>query len=73
MSQKTKQVLCIEDTIEYAYTSKGKIKTPENMKIQSGTIYTVVDEVVGHRGEMKYVLKEKPQNCRYKKRYFAEM
>lgn len=65
------KVICIKDSEEIAYTRRGPLKTPENMKIFYGEIYTVVDEVVGYRGELKWVLAERPANCRYRKLHFA--
>jgi hypothetical protein len=65
------KVLCIKDSEDIAYTRKGALKTPENMRIFYGEIYTVVDEVVGYKGELKWVLAERPQNCRYRKLHFA--
>jgi hypothetical protein len=65
------KVICIKDSEDIAYTRKGPQKTPENMRIFYGYIYTVVDEVVGYKGELKWVLAERPRNCRYRKLHFA--
>lgn len=65
------KVVCIKDSEDTIYTRKGPQRTPENMKIFYGDIYTVVDEVVGYKGEKKWVLAERPSNCRYRKIYFA--
>lgn len=65
------RVLCIKDSEEIAYTRKGPQRTPDNMRIFFGETYTVVEEVVGYKGEKKWVLAERPKNCRYRKLHFA--
>lgn len=65
------RVLCIKDSPEFAYTRNGKILVPEHMKVKCGLPYTVKEEVTGYKGEKKWVLVEKPANCRYKKEYFS--
>lgn len=67
------KVMCIKSSDDIAYTRKGPIKAPDHMKVFLGEYYTVVQEVRGYQGEMKYVLAEKPTNCRYKKEYFAPL
>lgn len=67
------KVLCIKDSEDVAYTRKGAMKTPENMKIFFGETYTVVDEVIGYKGELKWVLAERSSNCRYRKLHFAPL
>lgn len=64
------KLLCIKDSEDYCYTRRGKFQTPLQMRINKGEIYTVSEEVVGYKGELKWTLKEKPKNCRYKKEYF---
>lgn len=66
------KVMCIKSS-EVAYTRRGPITAPDHMKVHCGTPYTVIKEVPGYKGEMKYVLAEKPSNCRYKKEYFAPL
>lgn len=64
------KVLCIKETEDVAYTKNGAIKIPDNMKLFIGEPYTVIAEVTGYKGEIKWVLAERPKNCRYKKEYF---
>jgi hypothetical protein len=66
------KVMCIKSS-EVAYTRRGLITAPDHMKVHCGTLYTVIKEVPAYKGEMKYVLAEKPANCRYKKEYFAPL
>jgi hypothetical protein len=67
------KVICIQQSEDIAYTRSGPIKTPENMKVFEGEVYTVLDEVKGYKGEMKYRLAERPPNCRYRKPHFIPL
>lgn len=67
------KVLCIEDSSEFMHTRNGKFTAPFHLRVFSGEYYTVIKEVVGYRGELKWVLSEKPSNCRYLKKYFAPL
>jgi len=67
------RVLCIKDSPDFAHTRTGVITVPEDLRVKCGLPYTVKQEVVGFRGEKKWVLVEKPANCRYKKEYFSPL
>lgn len=67
------KVICIRDSDNVAYTRSGPVSTPDNMKVFCGEIYTVLDEVRGYKGEMKYRLVERPRNSRYKKDQFIPL
>lgn len=65
------RVLCIKDSPDFAHTRKGIINVSEELRVKCGEPYTVIQEVTGYKGEKKWVLAEKPANCRYKKEYFS--
>lgn len=65
------RVLCIKDSGSICHTSNGLMKTPEDIKVYCGNYYNVINEEFGFNGERKYILAEKPKNCRYKKDSFA--
>lgn len=65
------KVLCIKDSPNFAHTKRGIITVSESLRVKCGLLYTVKQEVTGYQGEKKWVLEEKPTNCRYKKEYFS--
>lgn len=67
------KVLCIRDSPDFAHTRNGVVPITDSLKVKCGEIYTVKKEVVGYGGERKFVLVEKPSNCRYKKEYFSPL